>query len=304
MEVGTGRNIYKAFHWPGFASGDRYDERGVMSLMRGKAFEIRGLEPPPPAVPAAPRLLPIHSADAISWQGSAGAAAYDVWRANEPAGLWTRIAVSVSDADVQYRPLFHDTTALPGQSYWYRVVARNSRGTSEPSNTVGPVAVDCRTLVDECADLNLVHTTAGGVSLSTENARAVQEDGHRFALQPGASVVYRVEGPISNWRVYAFARDGDAALDLSVSADGEHYKTLEFERAAFPSGQSVYGYLMPVLLQGRAAGDPASYLRIALSDALDGGSVLSPAGDHGPSPPAAPIELSRVEIRYDQVDQQ
>ena len=27
MEVGTGRNIYKAFHWPGFASGDRYDER-------------------------------------------------------------------------------------------------------------------------------------------------------------------------------------------------------------------------------------------------------------------------------------
>ena len=27
MEVGTGRNIYKAYHWPGFASGDRYDER-------------------------------------------------------------------------------------------------------------------------------------------------------------------------------------------------------------------------------------------------------------------------------------
>ena len=46
MEVGTGRNIYKAFHWPGFASGDRYDERAVMKLVRDKAYEIRGLEPP------------------------------------------------------------------------------------------------------------------------------------------------------------------------------------------------------------------------------------------------------------------
>ncbi len=27
MEVGTGGNFYKAYHWPGFASGDAYDER-------------------------------------------------------------------------------------------------------------------------------------------------------------------------------------------------------------------------------------------------------------------------------------
>src|SRR5690606_37872620 len=32
MEVGTGRNIYKAFHWPGFPSGDNYEEREVLRL--------------------------------------------------------------------------------------------------------------------------------------------------------------------------------------------------------------------------------------------------------------------------------
>ena len=81
MEVGTGRNIYKAFHWPGFASGDRYDERAVMKLVRDKAYEIRGLQPPPLERPAPPKLLPIEKVSAISWQGSAGASAYDVWRA-------------------------------------------------------------------------------------------------------------------------------------------------------------------------------------------------------------------------------
>ena len=37
--------------------------------------------------------------------------------------------------------LFNDATAEPGQSYCYRVVARNASGESEPSNVVGPVTV-------------------------------------------------------------------------------------------------------------------------------------------------------------------
>jgi hypothetical protein len=298
MEVGTGRHIYKAFHWPGFASGDRYDERAVMSLMREKAFEIRGLEPPPLDVPAPPRLLEIKRAGAISWQGSAGAASYDVWRADEPTGPWHRVADNVSDADVQYRPLFNDIKAVPGRSYWYRVVARNRTGASEPSNIVGPVAVDCRTLVDECADLTRVHATAGEVSLATENARTVQEDCHRFALQPSAAVVYRVNGPIRNCRVYTFARNDDANLDLSISADGQHYRPLQTERVAFPSEQSVYGYLTPILFQGGAADDPASYLRVSLRDASAGTSALAEPGGRRQTVLAAPAEVSRVEIEF------
>ena len=52
-----------------------------MELIREKGYEIRGLKPPlePPAPPS---LLPIESPAAISWQGSTGAASYDVLRAD------------------------------------------------------------------------------------------------------------------------------------------------------------------------------------------------------------------------------
>ena len=86
MEVGTGRNIYKAYHWPGFDSGNATTSARCCNWCGEKAFEIRGLKPPPLEPPAPPKLLPIESASAISWQGSAGAAGYDVWRADEPDG--------------------------------------------------------------------------------------------------------------------------------------------------------------------------------------------------------------------------
>jgi hypothetical protein len=297
MEVGTGRNIYKAFHWPGFDSGERYDEQQVVALVREKAHEIRRLVPPPLPVPASPRLLDIQRVSAVSWQGSAGAESYEVWRAEEPGGPWRRIAESVSDAEVQYRPLYNDTSAEPGNSYYYRVVARNGSGSSASSNVVGPVAVDCRTLVDECADLATLHERAGHVSLATENARTVQEDCHRFALRPGARITYRVDGPISKWRVYAFTRNGEALVDASVSADGKEYRPLVVRQKAFPSSQSVYGYLTPVLLEGELGESEAGLLRIALKGAANI-DQLKDASDVSALPP---IEISRVEIEYDRI---
>lgn len=288
MEVGTGRNIYKAFHWPGFASGDRYDERAVMKLVRGKAYEIRGLQPPPLERPASPKLLPIEKVSAISWQGSTGASSYDVWRASAAAGPWSKIASDVSDADVQYRPLFNDESAVPGQKYWYRIVARNSAGDSELSNMVGPVAVESHTLVDECRDLSLIATTNGDVSPSTENARTVQEDCHRLALKPGSSVVYRVKPPINRCRVYCFA-PADANLAVSVSSDGKSYKSATVDRTAFPSSQTVYGYATPILFISKFAGSDATYLRIE-----------NPARPTG-AKSSTPIELARVEIEFGQI---
>ena len=93
--------LYKAYHWPGFASGDKYGEREVMRLTREKAYEIRGEAPPPLEFPAAPRLLPITDAAAISWQGSAGASSYLVERATSPTGPWMVVADAVDDTAVQ-----------------------------------------------------------------------------------------------------------------------------------------------------------------------------------------------------------
>jgi mannan endo-1,4-beta-mannosidase len=295
MEVGTGRNIYKAFHWPGFASGERYDEHAVLKMMRDKAFEIQGVPPPPIERPAPPKLLPIERVSAISWQGSAGAGSYDVWRAPAANGPWERIAAKISDADVQYRPLFHDDRAIPGESYWYRVVARNSAGDSEPSNAIGPVAATCRTLVDECRDLSLTTATDGKVSTASENARTVQEDCHRLVLDPGSAIVYRVDGHISAFRVYAFAST-QANLAFDVSADGKAFTPMKAERTAFPSSQTVYGYSTPILFSGVLNENGPTYLRIAFRD--------RPASEKKSAKTAtlksdAVVELSSIEIEYD-----
>jgi hypothetical protein len=291
MEVGTGRNIYKAYHWPGFESGDRYDERQVMTLVREKAHEIRGIKPPPMPAPAAPKLLPIEHASAISWQGSTGAASYDVWRSTRPGADWEKTAEAISDADVQYRPLFNDASAVPGSEYYYRVVAHNESDESAPSNIVGPVRVDCRTLVDEGRDKKQITMVQGDISLATENARIALEDSHRLGMHPGSSAVYELDGPIDGWRVYSFVRKRDARLEFGVSDDGEHFTPVEVKRMEFPPADTVYGYLLPVLLKGKSTEANARYLRVAMP--------APPDGDKRGEPP---VEIGRVEIDFDRAD--
>jgi mannan endo-1,4-beta-mannosidase len=280
MEVGTGGNFYKAYHWPGFASGDAYDEREILELMRDRAFAIRGQSTPPIDPPAAPTLLPIQTPAAISWQGSAGASSYDVERATAAAGPWSTIAKNVSDADTQYRPLFSDGAVEPGATYFYRVLARNSTGASPPSNVVGPVAADCQTLVDECVDLSLIANTKGDVVPRSDNARQTQEDAHRLALPPGGEVVYRVDEPIRAFRIYGFA-DGVTDLQVGASADGEDFSDVDMDRKKFNFGQGDYGYKVPVLFSGTVEASGPTYLKLSL-----------------PAATAEPLQLSRVEIEY------
>ena len=284
-EPGLGGNRYKAYHWPGFESGSTYDERAVMALTRSDGFKIRGLAEPPLEAPAAPHLLAIEHPSAISWQGSTGAASYNVERAPSREGQWTTVGDDITDADTQYRPLFHDDSAKPGESYFYRVVASNSGGDSKPSNVVGPVKSDYRTLVDECQDLSRVEKSAG-VEPRSENARRTQEDCHRLAMSPGAEVVYHVDGPIRAWRVYSFAESENGSLAISISADGKNFTPIDAGRQSYASGKNDYGYMTPILFQGKASGAPQSFLKIALSPQSAG------AGDK------PPVQLSRVEIDY------
>jgi hypothetical protein len=297
MEVGTGKNIYKAYHWPGFASGKRYDERQILKLMRDKAFEIRGLDPPPLEPPSPPKLLPIERASAISWQGAAGADSYEVWRSEKPDVGWEKIADGVTDADVQYRPLFNDEKAEPGRAYFYRVVAKNSGGRSGESNVVGPVPIQFRTLVDECVDLSHTAAQRGDVTLATENARIAQEDCHRFAISSGSEVDYKVKAPINGWRVYAFGGQQDAQLDFSVSTDGKTYDTVKVRRQPFPSEQTVYGYLTPILFEGETAAGDIQYLRIARPKQARASTNRTSTGADADS-----LQIGRIEIDYDGVN--
>ena len=273
----AGGNKYKAFHWPGFSTGAEYDEIELLSRLREQAFAIRGLPLPKPHVPAAPRVLPINDAAAISWQGAVGATSYQVERAPAKNGPWRVAGANVDETAVQYRPLFADTAAGPGK-WFYRVRSRNGAGTSAPSAPVGPVTVTHGTLVDEFADFSHIQSHSGTLSFETHDCRKALEDATRLAGSPGSAIVYQLPGPIAQVRLYAFFTGKPADFAFAVSADGAQYTALPVgEKHVRGGGGSDYGYWAPAYYLVRPAGPAARRLRIEFG---------------------AEAQLSRIEIQY------
>ena len=181
----------KSYHWPGFDTGDKVQERQLLATMREHAFRIRHLTPPPIQAPEAPILLPFTNAALFSWRGSAGAASYDIQRAPTEEGPWTTIAADVQDTVPCYRPLYADASARPGERWCYRVIAKNTGGRSAPSNVVGPVAIGRAVLADELKTLDLTTSHSAGLQL-------VDRDNYHFAEH-----YYRVSGKSGDWLTYA-----------------------------------------------------------------------------------------------------
>ncbi len=265
----AGEGVYKAYHWPGFDSGDKYGEREVLRLTRKKAYQIRGEALPALEAPVAPVLLPIEDVAAISWQGSAGASNYLVERSTSAAGPWVVVADAVDDTSVQYRPLCSDPTAEPGQSYFYRVTAQNAAGKSAVSNIVGPVTVKHRTLVDECRDLSIVAKTVGNVEPTTGDDRRRREDLHRLKIPAGGAVVYRVDAPIDSWEATFFVVDGVAdeanLIDAAISHDGVNFTPLALDAKLLDGGEvdKDYGYLPRLALSATGIPSEARVLKLA-----------------------------------------
>lgn len=273
-----GGDLFKAFHWPGFPSGRPYREHLVMPMIRQAAYRIRGLQPPAPPIPGAPRLLPIDDAARISWQGAAGASGYDVQRAARRNGPWATIASDVSDAAVQYRPLFHDDTARVGGDYYYRIVATNADGASSPSNVVGPVTVSNVVLVDELADDSRIASVAGGAAFRSDDARKFQEDIHRLLLPEGAAVEYHTPGDVTSVRLWVFVEDPDRFPSLfGAVGGGDEFELLPAESRVGSQASGDYGYRTPVLVECDGVPAGVTRLRIVAQDAS--------------------VQLSRVEIR-------
>lgn len=240
-----GMGIYKAYHWPGFHSGDEYDERNMLVLMQKKAFEIQGLDIPQMEPPKAPKLLPINEVSQISWQGSAGAGYYDVERSESRYDGWRIIGFNVTDADAQYFPLFHDVTAEPGRIYFYRVLAKNSAGRSSPSNVIGPVAVSRKCLIDNSINFGTMFHKSGSVALAADNDRVFREKMFRLTGEEKAEIIYFVDGSINECNVFAFSEADETSLEFLVSNDNIQYSKVEFNRSSLFSGKGDYGYWVP-----------------------------------------------------------
>jgi mannan endo-1,4-beta-mannosidase len=285
----AGENLFKAYHWPGFASGDEYRERDILDLIVRKAAEILGGERPELRVPQPVRLLPIEHPGRIAWQGSTGAAGYDIERGTSAEGPWIAIARSVSDAATQYRPLFSDSLAAPGQDYFYRVVAHNGAGAAAPSNVVGPIGVDRAFLVDEMQDVSLMAAAEGPVRRASAGARRVREDAHRMAIGPGGSLTYKLPPGRTEATIWAFASGESGACDILTSRDGARFVPLKTKVISGDRGSGDYGYLLPVLIRAAVDSPGARFLRIA-HNATPPDVATFPDGE------PSEVEISRVEI--------
>ena len=225
--ITTGHGTF-AFHWPGFAEGASVNEREILELLREKSYEIQGQPIPKQTVPEAAELLPFDRTAMFSWRGAAGAAAYDIQRAATAEGPWTVLAENVSDSDVSYRPLFVDESARPGETWFYRVVARNVAGHGPASNVVGPVQIERALVVDEMHDFSQVASRTEGVTHDNTNNKYFADYLHRFHGNEDDSVSYTTPGNIRAVKMWGWIpkQNTPDTLRLSVSADGKTFRKL------------------------------------------------------------------------------
>jgi hypothetical protein len=290
-----GGDLFKAYHWPGFPIGEKYDEKNLMRLVRERAFAIQGLTPPSLPKPAAPKLLSVSQGAQMSWQGSVGAECYDVQRADAPQGPWTSVGLGVCEAQVQYRPLFVDESVRPGKQYFYRVIARNSSGSSEPSNGVGPVRVTCRTLVDELWNDSRIFLKDGKLVLAENEARRFKEDCHRLAGVAKSSVVYYAPGGIQAARVFLFTQSDQPAVRMFFSKDGQNFEPVEARtEGTMTHGGDAYGFW-----KAQVCSVPVRAYSSAEKITPDG---VTTNGDYVKIEFLTEAQLSRVEIDYGRMD--
>ncbi len=242
-------SLYNPYHYPGFPSGEGWNETATLKIMRAKAFAIQGMPVPSIEPPSPPTLLPIDSPAEISWQGSVGASSYDVERANKKNGSW-RVVARVDDTWVRYRPLFTDTQVKTAVHYYYRLRARNVAGVSDPSNIVGPVITEERYTIDELVDFSHIFARQGNLSIESANARPYKEDPHRLKGADGDWIVYRSAGPLRSAKVLSFMEGEKGELEFYLSADGRNFNRMAPPRVSrFLADANPYGYNVPVMYE-------------------------------------------------------
>ena len=239
-----GAGVFKAYHWPGFDSGIKYDEAGLLKMYRQKAFEIQDKKIPKISVPISPELLPIENVYNISWRGAMGATGYNVYRSISKSGPWKIVGYNISDADVPYFSLFHDETAELGKTYYYSVSALNSSGTSKKSNIVGPVTVNVLAKIDKMKNLGMVEDSKALVPV-TGSDRNFKEIRNRLFGDYGSELTYSVPGELQEFKLYAFEKKRFRYLTIYGSNNGENWTDLDIFPASFTNRDDSYGYWKP-----------------------------------------------------------
>lgn len=171
-----------AYHVPGFASGDGYNETAVLDLLRVAAWAVREQAPPSTARPEVPTLLAVDTPLDIRWLGVVGADRYDIARSADAGASWQIIGTDIADSlnnhasrvlrdhvDIASgrihraalsRVMFQDLTAKSGERLLYRIRAKGPGGASDwsdPETATIAITAGLRVLTpEEVAAMKLV----------------------------------------------------------------------------------------------------------------------------------------------------
>jgi hypothetical protein len=115
----------------------------------------------------------------------------------------------------------------PGQSWYYRVIAKNEAGSSGPSNTVGPVRVKQVCLADELKEFTLLHDHSDELILTNARNSYRGEYLYRVVGEPGQWLVYEAPVPVREVRLVAWEPSQAPGFEVSASPEGTSYRPLQ-----------------------------------------------------------------------------
>ncbi len=237
-------SLYEDLAWPGFAPGGTHPdqvthEAQVEDVLADRAHRIQNVARPPLPVPRPATLLPIADAGHISWQGATGARTYDLERAPAASGPWQVVGHDIEDNLVAYAPLYCDEQAVPGATYFYRVVAKNETGAAAPSQPVGPIVVHERWHVDELADgtkLGAGSSNAAPLGRYPADQYCGERSLFGFADPTKPLVLeYRVAAIIDHATFWTYHFQHEPTFTLST--DGVHFVAVPASVASYANGQ-------------------------------------------------------------------
>ncbi len=262
-EYDDGTTKYAAYHWPGFDSGEAWDETEVLSALTEAAWEIRGEAAPTPLPPEAPEILSLDLAGTLRWRGSAGASAYVLEQAEAADGPWVEVARDFHDAEQPNTAEIAVDRDTAASALYYRLSALGAGGLSEPSTVWGPVTQGS-SFVDPLDDLSLTAEATESLVIDGANSSLFDGDTGRVCrTEPSAAtLVWSPGAPILALELdaYAWPWEDTPTLTLEVSADGATWEPLEVEITDLGGDWNQFLYGADVLPEG------ATWLRVTIPE--------------------------------------
>jgi hypothetical protein len=253
------RAPFEAFHFPGFETGESYDEKLHIQLMRSLAFGARHEPVPPIPAPPPPAVIGVTAQGAVAFRGSVGAREYTIERQSAADGPWDIIAAHFDETRIAYRP-FVDPDPPVGHKVRYRVVAANETGRSEPSAPSGEVAIDGHLFVDEMDQAPGDRRVDSNVVVTTDHPERCKLDRVRLRGASGSRAVYRLDGPPVSLRIFVCAGRPGQVLELGWSADGHDLVKLPAIEESFNAPGDDPVNLRPVRVTATGLPSAARYL--------------------------------------------